>query len=341
MTKDLNLDLREPAGHRLILAASAPARLRDRSTSLGALADGADASSVATAEDLEKMASALESAGTYRVLRRLTAPPSLPAGETPSRRAVFVDVETTGLDQGQDEVIELAMAAFDYSIDGRVLGIRDSFQSFRDPGRPLPPFVTRLTGITDETVAGKRIDPEQVADFLADASLVLAHNSAFDRPFCESLSPRFAALPWGCSLREIPWADEGFEGARLGHLAIGHGLFFAGHRALDDCVAAVAILARPLPVSGRIALATLLESARAARWRVLAAGAPFAARGTLKARGYRWDGRDRPSRGWYVDVGDEGLARECDFLRDEVYGRADALIDVRGISAIDRYSDRC
>ena len=41
-------------------------------------------------------------------------------------------------------------ADFDYSIDGQILGIRDTFQSFNDPGRPLPPFVTRLTGITDE-----------------------------------------------------------------------------------------------------------------------------------------------------------------------------------------------
>jgi hypothetical protein len=61
----------------------------------------------------------------------------------------------------------------------------------------------------------------------------------------------------------------------------------------------------------------------------------------LKARGYRWDGRDRPSRGWCIDVDEEGLVRERDFLRDEVYRRADAPIDVRAISAVDRYSDRC
>ena len=299
------------------------------------------AGSAAADDDLESMAAVLEATGTYRVLRRLTAPPSLPADGAPVRCAVFVDVETTGLDHDRDEVIELAMTAFDYTIEGRVLGIRDSFQSFRDPGRPLPPVVTRLTGITDEMVAGKRVDAERVAGFLADAALVLAHNASFDRPFCERLSQPFAALPWGCSFRDIPWADEGFESSRLGHLAIGHGLYFAGHRAQDDCVAAVAILARSLPVSGRTAMAALLSSARASRWRVLAAGAPFVARGSLKARGYRWDGRDRLSRGWYIDVDEDGLARERDFLRDEVYRRVDAPIDVRAISAVDRYSDRC
>ncbi|WP_256379066.1 3'-5' exonuclease [Bradyrhizobium sp. URHA0013] len=293
------------------------------------------------ARSFERMATKLELTGSYRVLRRLTAPPSLPANGRPVRRAVVVDVETTGLDHSEDNVIELAMAAFDYSIDGEILGIRDTFQSFNDPGRPLSPFVTRLTGISDETVSGKRVDPDQVDGFLSDISLILAHNASFDRPFCERLSSRFAVLPWGCSLREISWSDEGFEGARLGQLAIGHGLFFAGHRALDDCIAAVSILARPLPVSGRTALAVLLESARKARWRVRAVGAPFAARTALKARGYRWDGRDGPLRGWYVDVDDAGLAVETTYLRDEIYGRADAPIDVREVSAFDRYSDRC
>jgi DNA polymerase-3 subunit epsilon len=332
MTTDPQLDLREPTALFRFPAPHRPARETPPMSVAGA---------AATAEDLERMAAVLEAAGTYRVLRRLTAPTSLPADDSPKRRAVFVDVETTGLDHDRDEVIELAMAAFDYTIDGRVLGIRESFQSFRDPGRPLPPVVTRLTGITDEMLVGKSVDADRVAGFLADAALVLAHNASFDRPFCERLSPRFAALPWGCSFRDIQWADEGFESARLGHLAIGHGLYFSGHRALDDCVAAVAILARPLPVSGRTAMAALLSSARAARCRVLAAGAPFAARGSLKARGYRWDGRDRPSRGWYVDVDEEGLAHERAFLRDEVYRRADPQIEVRSISAIDRYSDRC
>lgn len=293
------------------------------------------------AEDLERMAARLEATGTYRVLRRLKPPPRLSSEGAPTRRAVFVDVETTGLAHDSDEVIELAMAAFEYSIEGGVLGIVDSFQCFRDPGRPLPPFITRLTGITDEAVAGRRVDIDRVDGLLAGASIVLSHNASFDRPFCEGLSPRFAALPWGCSLREIPWSDEGFECARLGHLAIGHGMYFQGHRALDDCVAAIAILALPLPRSGRTGMAALLESARAARWRIRAIGAPFAAREVLKARGYRWDGRDGPARGWYADVGHEGLAAETAFLRDEIYGRADAPVDVRAVSAIDRYSERC
>jgi DNA polymerase III subunit epsilon len=240
-----------------------------------------------TADQAEHIAALLETTGDYRVLRRLRPPaPSEPFAGVPVRRAVVVDVETTGLDHANDEVIELAMAAFEYSADGILCGVSDSFEALRDPGSPIPAGVTRLTGIPDSMVASKCIDPARVAEFLSGTALVIAHNASFDRPFCERLCPRFASLNWACSLGEVPWAEEGFDSAKLGHLAIGSGMFFDAHRALDDCMAAITILSCPLPRSGRTALAALLESARRRRWRIRAVGAPFTSREALKSRGY-------------------------------------------------------
>jgi DNA polymerase-3 subunit epsilon len=255
-------------------------------------------------EKLERCASTLEASGEYRVLRRLRlrTPPRLPEG-MPTKRAVVVDVETTGLDPTADEILELAMLAFDYWTDGALVSTVDSFDQLRDPGRPVPPDVTALTGITDEMVAGKSIDAAEVAAFVGGAALVLAHNAAFDRRFCERLFFEFAKKPWACSLREVGWTDEGFESARLSQLADGHGLFFDGHRALHDCEAALELLARPLPRSGRTALSTLLESARRPRWRIRAEGAPFAKRDVLKRRGYRWEAGDRARPGaWWTHL---------------------------------------
>jgi DNA polymerase-3 subunit epsilon len=293
-------------------------------------------------EELERMAAFLETTGDYRVLRRLPPEPEIhPSGGGPTGRAVFVDVETTGLDPAADAVIELAMCAFDYSEGGRIVGVGESFSAFRDPGRPIPPAITALTGITNAMVKGATIEESAVAAFIGTADLMIAHNAGFDRPFCEGLSDIFAALPWACSWREIPWADEGFDGARLSHLAVGHGLFFDGHRALHDCRAGIEILSRPLPRSGRTALAVLLESARSARWRVWAEGAPYAFRETLKRRGYRWnDGSDGSPRAWYLDVGDEALKDESAFLRSQVYRREDVKLDVRRVTAVERYSNR-
>jgi DNA polymerase-3 subunit epsilon len=294
-------------------------------------------------EEAERIIKLLEVSGQYRILRRLNPrPPIEPPKGTPTRRGIFIDVETTGLDSARDEIIELAMLQFDYSADGQICGTGASYDAFHDPGRPIPALVTALTGITDAMVAGKSINVGAVSSFVGDADLVVAHNAEFDRRFCERLCDVFAKKPWACSYREICWSDEGFDSARLGHLAIGHGLFFDAHRALDDCHAGLEILARPLPRSGKTAFAALLESARGPRWRLWARGAPYGCRESLKSRKYRWnDGSDGRPRAWFVDVAEDDLASETEFLRRDVYRRADALIDVQRVTAFDRYSNRC
>jgi DNA polymerase-3 subunit epsilon len=171
--------------------------------------------------------------------------------------------------------------------------------------------------------------------------LVIAHNAGFDRRFMERLCGAFATLPWACSWTEVRWADEGFDGAKLGQLAAAHGFFHDGHRAVHDCHAGIEILARTLPRSGRTAMGVLLESARQPRWRIWAARAPFERKDFLKRRGYRWcDGSDGRPRAWNAEVADHALESELAFLRREIYRRDDVDIDARRVSAFERYSDR-
>ncbi len=293
-------------------------------------------------DDNEGLVMRLTSTGDYRILRRLQASWIASTDRRSSPYGIFLDTETTGLDHSSDTVIELAMLPFDYAPDGRVLSLGEPFVGLRDPGRPIPAPVTALTGITQEMVEGSAIVAAEVDSFVREAAIVIAHNAAFDRPFCEKLWPVFASKPWGCSLREIPWSDEGFEGAKLCHLAAGHGFFFDGHRAVDDCRAGVEVLARPLPRSARTGLSVLLASARCPRIRLRAVGAPYGLRGVLKARGYRWSGgEDGRAKGWFVDVDEAAQQDECAFLRQEIYGREDATIETHRITAWDRYSERC
>src|SRR5258708_4049516 len=103
---------------------SRPADLADRATGRSATAK------FSSAGDLEDMARALESCGNFRLLRRLR-PRVIQANssEGHTRRAIFLDVETTGLDAGKDAVVELAMLPFDYDIDGRIVTIGQPFVS--------------------------------------------------------------------------------------------------------------------------------------------------------------------------------------------------------------------
>ena len=198
-------------------------------------------------KDLDALASALNASGRYRVLRRLDPRPFI---ETPdgseTRLGLFLDVETTGLDPAHDEIIELAMVPFTYALDGRIFEIHEAFQKLRDPGRPIPPEITAITGITDEMVAGQTLDAADVTAFASSAALVVAHNAAFDRRFAERLSEVFIAKPWACSMTQIDWNAEGFEGIKLAYLAMGAGFFYDRHRAKHDCVAAIELLATRL-----------------------------------------------------------------------------------------------
>jgi DNA polymerase III subunit epsilon len=295
--------------------------------------------------ELERMAALLQSSGRYRILRRLEKRSAYHSPDgTQVRRAIFLDVETTGLDPASDAIIEMAMVPFDFSSDGRIFSVHEPFSRFRDPGRPIPTTVAAITGITDEMVAGKSIEPLEIEAFLGQAVVVIAHHAGFDRRFAERFCGAFARLPWACSWSEIPWAEEGFtEGAKLGQLAAACGFFHDGHRAVHDCLAGLEILSRVLPRSGRRGLDVLLESARVPRWRVRAVGAPFELRESLKRRGYRfWDpGENGRPRAWFADVSDGGLDAERSFLLREIYRRDDVDIDARRIDAFDRYSDRC
>lgn len=295
-----------------------------------------------TQQELEAMAATLEASGRYRVLRRLAprAPTLAADARGDVRRGLFVDVETTGLDATRDEIIELAMVPFTYGLDGELLEVGEAFEAMRQPSVPISPQITALTGITNEALEGHSIDPDAVRRFAAPAALVVAHNAAFDRRFLERFCDVFTTKAWACSMAQVDWAAEGHEGARLGHLAAGAGFFYDRHRALNDCLAGVELLARPLKTSGRPALAQLLDAARRVSWRVWAEGSPFELKDVLKARGYRWNGEGSGSpKAWYIDVEDDARHAELEFLQREIYQREIDLL-VRRIDAYDRFSDR-
>ncbi|HIJ61664.1 MAG TPA: 3'-5' exonuclease [Rhodospirillaceae bacterium] len=291
--------------------------------------------------EFETMASALEASGDFRLLRRLRPRSRVNENDgSATRLGIFLDLETTGLDARRDEIIEIAMVPFTYALDGRIFDIREPFQRLRQPSFPIPPEITAITGIDDAMVEGQVVDPAEVAAFVAPADLILAHNAGFDRRFAERFCAAFTAKPWGCSQSQIPWKDEGFEGTRLGYLLAGCGLFHDAHRATGDCLAAIEILSRPLPRSGVLALARLLEAARRPTCRVWAENSPFELRTALKARGYRWsDGSDGRPRAWYADVTEDRLDAELKYLRTEIY-QFDAEFNLHRITARDRFSDR-
>lgn len=271
--------------------------------------------------DAEAAAHRLEESGDYRVLRRLVPRPVIPRTDSAyPHMAVLVDTETTGLQHTRDEVIEIGAVAFTYNNEGEVGDVVGVYSGLRQPSSPIPPEITRLTGITDEMVAGQEIDIAALDALIEPADLVIAHNAAFDRPFCEKLSLSFVPKAWACSVTEIRWADMGFEGNKLGYLVGQSGLFHEGHRATDDCHALLEVLARSVEEGGPPPFAELLQSSTRCRARIFAENSPFDMKDQLKARGYRWsDGSDGRPKAWWVEVDEELYDDELRYLRTDIY----------------------
>lgn len=289
--------------------------------------------------DFESLAAALSRHPDFRVLRRLglSFAGGPPLGR-PARRAAIVDVETTGMDREADQLIELGLVAFDYDGEsGQVGPVAARYSGFEDPGRPIPAEVTRIHGITDAMVAGQQLDQDAIGKVLDGVDLVIAHNAGFDRPFVERRLPLFAGLPWGCSLRDVPWKDYGMTSAALEFLAYRAGYFYDAHRAEMDCLAVLAVLSGPLGESGTPALQALLARVRESSYSIAALRSHFDTKDLLKARGYRWN---PDIKVWAREVA--GAAREAEFswLKAAVYGGREAEVEVETLSARERYSGR-
>lgn len=291
--------------------------------------------------DLDQLAHRLEATGDYKILRRMQARQATPTpADYTGKIGIMLDVETTGLDTTKDEIIEIAMVKFRYSDNDEIIGVSDTFQAFNQPSNPIPAEVTELTGITDTMVAGQKIDAVKVKAFVADADIVVAHNANFDRRFAERAWQFFEHKPWACSMSQIDWKAHGYDGAKLGYLLAGAGLFHDAHRAIDDCHALVEILSHPRPGTSRRAFGELMNNARRKTSRVWAQRAPFDLKDVLKARKYRWnDGSDGRPKSWYIDVDASKRDDELKYLRQEIYQR-EIEINCRDVTAFDRFSNR-
>jgi DNA polymerase-3 subunit epsilon len=289
--------------------------------------------------DWAQLASTLASHPDYRVLRRLAPPLLFPPASGPTLRVLVLDTETTGLNASRDKVIELALLAFDLDLaTGQPAGQLQVYDGLEDPGAPLSTEVQQLTGISDDMLRGQRLDEVRVAELLAGAQLVIAHNAAFDRPFVEARLPAFAELNWACSFADIDWKRQGRDSAKLSALALQLGWFYDAHRAEMDCHALLAVLRPPLPLDERNGLMHLVEAAERPSYRLQATGAPFEAKDLLKARNYRWDSNLRV---WFTQLKDEpALLAETQWLKAQVYEGRPARVQVEQQGARQRYSGR-
>ena len=177
---------------------------------------------------------------------------------------VVLDLETSGASPKTGSAITEIGAV--KVCGGQVLG---TFKTFVNPGTPLPPFITELTGITDEML----VDAPKIESVLpllfeflgSDKSTVfVAHNAPFDLSFLKASAalhgyawPNFRVIDTVKAARFVLTKDD-VANYQLGTLAIYFRTEIApNHRALDDALATVDVLHGIIERMGTFGITTI------------------------------------------------------------------------------------
>jgi hypothetical protein len=154
-----------------------------------------------------------------------------PATQLLSRSPLFLDLETTGLKK-TDAVVEVAVI----DAQGHVL-----LSTLVNPGRPIPPEVSAINGLTDDLVADapRWTDVEPLLEPILTGRVVVAHNAKFEAKFLPPWQ-----IDWVCSkdLADATLGKQDGRGglaARLAQLGLQPG---PAHSAAGDCLSTLRLV---------------------------------------------------------------------------------------------------
>ncbi len=158
------------------------------------------------------------------------------------RLFAVIDVETTGSGEGGDRVTEVGIALYDGE------KILRKFESLVNPERKIPPFVARLTGISNKMVA-RAPRFEEIANEILDiteGAIFVAHNVDYDYGVIKR-EMKLLDIPFHrrkiCTVRLSRKAFPEFTSFSLGDLIKKFNIKVkARHRAMADTNATVQLL---------------------------------------------------------------------------------------------------
>lgn len=153
-----------------------------------------------------------------------------------------IDIETTGGNAFTGKITEIAIFVF----DGKK--VVDQFETLINPEKKIPPFVSRLTGISNAMVsnAPKFYEVAKRVVEMTEGTTFVAHNSAFDYGFIKSEFKRLGynySRPTICTVKLSRNLLPGMPSYSLGKLSKHLGIEIKDrHRASGDAAATVEIL---------------------------------------------------------------------------------------------------
>ena len=169
-------------------------------------------------------------------------------------RFAVIDVESNGGVEGDHRLIEIAMVVLQRDVTV------DRYESLADPKAPVPPFIQKMTGITEKMLKGapkERVALSPVLEELSNPNTVfVAHNAGFDWGFIKRGAQRnrvpLPAPPQLCTVKLSRQLNPDLEKHNLGAVAEHMGIEIEDrHRAMGDAVATAIALQTMIDVAKR------------------------------------------------------------------------------------------
>lgn len=264
---------------------------------------------------------------TYKVFRKVPEYTLYTADNLEGyKRATVIDLETMGLDYKTCEITELGLVSFYYDENYSIVGFAETYNSLNDPGKPIPEFITELTGITTEDVKGQVIDWTLVNEIISQSEIIICHNSAFDRKFLEVQAPEetrelVKTKVFGCTKNDIDWKARGFGNTKLDYLNWSIQYFYDAHRAVNDCWATVNLL-----MNNENSLSELIRGVMSSDYKIKVVGNTYDVKDKLKELGLRWDGE---AKAWATVVKEDKLDTLKEHLVNSVYSKQIKVTEIK------------
>src|SRR2546423_5863559 len=157
---------------------------------------------------------------------------------------VVVDLETTGLRPGDSGICEIGAVRL------RGFEVEAEFETLVDPGMPIAPGASALTGLRSEHLRGAPGPAEAVQRFLAfaDDAVLVAHNARFDLAFLDRETERLTGSRIGAAVVDTVRLARTLLAGRVPGFGLAQLAWFLDtterpcHRALPDARATAELL---------------------------------------------------------------------------------------------------
>ncbi len=163
----------------------------------------------------------------------------------------IIDIETTGLSAGKDRITEIAIIQHDGD------NITGKWSSLINPECLISPFITRLTGISNDMVATAPRFFEVAAEIVKqlEGRIFIAHNVRFDYNFLQATFRELGFpfhMPHLCTVKLSRALMPGLPGYGLDKLCLALGIINTDrHRAMGDAISTTTLFEHLLSLDNK------------------------------------------------------------------------------------------